>query len=121
MHKLKEKYSEFFGEGYIGFDTEPGWDDLLDRLFSAIREEVKNGAEQPKVLQIKEKFGTLRFYLFGGSETISGLVRNAEAESACTCEICGKKGKLCVKSCWYKTLCPTHAQENGYNYAQGYN
>jgi hypothetical protein len=115
MHKLREKYKEFFGEkGYIGFDTEPGWDDLLDRLFSSIREEVAKGASQPKVLQIKEKFGTLRFYIFGGNDTISELIRNAEIESACTCEVCGKKGKLCVRNGWDKTLCPIHAEEKNY-------
>jgi hypothetical protein len=39
--------------------------------------------------QVKEKFGTLRFYYTGGDEYISGLVSMAESMSGVICEECG--------------------------------
>ena len=44
--------------------------------------------------QVKEKFGTLRFYYTGGDDRIDGMVRMAESMSAVTCETCGAPGKL---------------------------
>jgi hypothetical protein len=63
--------------------------------------------------QVKEKFGTLRFYYSGGDDHISGLVRMAEAMSSCICEECGSSGRIRGNG-WVRTLCDAHAQE--YNY-----
>jgi hypothetical protein len=43
--------------------------------------------------QVKEKFGTLRFYYTGGDEYISGLVSMAESMSGVICEGCGNPAK----------------------------
>lgn len=58
--------------------------------------------------QVKEKFGTLRFYYHGGDSKIDGMVRMAESMSACTCETCGAPGVL-RSGGWLQTLCDTHA------------
>jgi hypothetical protein len=42
--------------------------------------------------QVKEKFGTLRFYYSGGDDYISGLVSMAESMTGVTCEECGNPG-----------------------------
>lgn len=44
---------------------------------------------QVVAVQVKEKFGTLRFYYDGGDRTVQDLVNLAESMSARTCEICG--------------------------------
>lgn len=57
--------------------------------------------------QVKEKFGTLRFYVDYGEEyadEIEKLIRQAENESAITCEDCGNPGKTRPGG-WIKTLC----------------
>lgn len=54
--------------------------------------------------QVKEKFGTLRFYYDGGDEYIHGLAAMAEAMSARTCEECGAPGKS-TQGGWLTTLC----------------
>lgn len=54
--------------------------------------------------QVKEKFGTLRFYYTGGDGTIDGMVIMAEAMSSVTCEVCGNPGKQRGGG-WIKTLC----------------
>jgi len=55
------------------------------------------------VVQVKEKFGTLRFYC-GGTEAIDKYVRLAERFSSVTCEDCGKLGKA-NDSGWIRTQC----------------
>jgi hypothetical protein len=70
-----------------------------------------------KIGQIKEKFGTLRFYYDGGDEVIRGMVSFAEALSGNTCEMTGEAGSLCKKGKrggWYKTLSERKANEIGY-------
>lgn len=63
------------------------------------------------VAQVKEKFGTLRFYYDGGDEYIRGAVTLAEFLSAHTCEVCGAKGKaVIIRSSWKKTRCDAHVQ-----------
>jgi len=67
--------------------------------------------------QIKEKFGTLRFYYSGGDDTITGMVHLAESLSGKTCEITGSPGSLHKKGKgygWYKTLSETQANEIEY-------
>ena len=54
--------------------------------------------------QVKEKFGTLRFYYSGGDDYISGMVRMAESMSAVTCEGCGNTGERRGGG-WVHTYC----------------
>jgi len=76
------------------------------------------------IVQIKEKFGGLRFYYHYKEQynldsfdkgMISGIVRMAEAIASKTCEYCGEPGKLeCIGGC-YTTCCENHKimMENG--------
>ena len=69
--------------------------------------------ESPVATQVKEKYGTLRFYYDGGDRYIDGLVAMAESMSAITCEVCGNFGKT-LGGGWIKTLCEIHAKELNY-------
>ena len=60
--------------------------------------------------QVKEKFGTLRFYC-STNDRISQYVRFAETLSALTCEECGKPGRLGQRGGWYRTTCKKCAPE----------
>jgi len=62
--------------------------------------------------QVKEKFGTLRFYYSGGDDSIDGMVRMAESMSAVTCEECGIPGRI-RHGGWISTLCDEHARAHG--------
>jgi hypothetical protein len=55
------------------------------------------------VQQVKEKYGTLRFYC-SGTDAIYRYIRLAERLSAITCEDCGKPGTA-NDSGWIRTLC----------------
>ena len=63
--------------------------------------------------QVKEKYGTLRFYVYGADEYIDGMIHMAEGMSATTCETCGNPGKI-RDGGWTRTLCDEHAKEQGY-------
>ena len=69
-------------------------------------------AEQmvPTVVQVKEKFGSLRFYINGGTEEHYNYIRFAEHLSARTCETCGAPGKMRGQG-WYYTACDEHTEE----------
>ena len=53
---------------------------------------------------MKEKFGTLRFYYYGGDDVVEGMVRMAESMTYRICEGCGCPGEE-RKSRWIKVLC----------------
>ncbi len=77
---------------------------------------VPEACPQVIVSQIKEKFGTLRFYYTGGDEFVDGLEHMADSMSAVICENCGCPGKKRVskRQRWIRVLCDRHAYEYGY-------
>jgi len=96
-----------------GFECGDGWFPLINQLMSNIQHHLdwknKDSEVVPQVVldQVKEKFGTLRFYYQGGDDTISGMVRMAESMSGVTCEECGKPGTQ-TSGGWIKTVCVEH-------------
>jgi hypothetical protein len=66
--------------------------------------EVPNTIPQVTLDQVKEKFGTLRFYYSGGDDYISGMVSLAESMSGVTCEGCGNPGESRGGG-WIHTYC----------------
>ena len=65
---------------------------------------VPESIPQVTLDQVKEKFGTLRFYYSGGDDYISGMVSLAESMTAVTCENCGNPGS-CRGGGWVHTYC----------------
>jgi Fe-S-cluster containining protein len=118
-----------------GFECGNGWYQILDSLCANIQhhidwkekqrqwtitfnskaaleemKEVPDAIAQVVAVQVKEKFGGLRFYYDGGDDQISGMVRMAESWAANTCETCGAPGKS-RNGGWIKTLCDNHEEE----------
>ena len=110
----EDKFSKRFGESskeqiklmderfYSGFDgcVGEGWLPILDRLTDDL---VKMGWDR-NLQQVKEKFGTLRFYIGTGTEEMHKRISEAEAETARTCEMCGAPGTRRTDG-WVKTNC----------------
>lgn len=117
-----------------GFECGDGWYNIIDRLCANIQGHIdwsikqkawaiKWNAEHPDdqrtvkepcpqvvAVQIKEKFGTLRFYVDGGDEVVQGMIRMAESMSGVTCEECGNPGRS-RNGGWIRTLCDHHEAE----------
>ena len=89
-----------------------------------------------EIHQVKEKFGSLRFYWGISSEDkdwealdenisrtiyeiMGDIANSAESRSSRICEDCGKFGTTTVLNYWYRTLCPTCSVEQGYTEEQG--
>lgn len=74
------------------------------------------------VHQVKEKFGSLRYYVeesdglsAEGRDRCAALIDEAERRSGVTCEMCGQPGSLHSNARrWFRTLCASHAEESGY-------
>jgi hypothetical protein len=67
-------------------------------------------AKIPVALQVKEKFGGLRFYVQGATDEQYAYIRFAEAMSYRTCDVCGNKGKPNHEG-WITTRCKEHRNE----------
>ena len=95
-------------------NCEEGWRDILERCCARIEAALAEGGAL-RVLQIKEKFGALRFYWSGdmpdaAKAKVDEAIALAAARSACTCEICGAEGRLYNRDGWLATACPEHAK-----------
>ena len=83
------------------FQVSLGWNLIIKNL---IQDLIRLGWNK-EVIQVKEKFGGLRFYINEGTDEIHQRIGEAELESMKTCEITGKLGKLRTDIGWYRTLC----------------
>lgn len=131
--RMNERFPLIFNNDvrpYGGFCIGEGWYPIVESLCADIQSHIdwKNQTrerllkdnpymhtvpdEVPQVIavQIKEKFGGLRFYYEGGDDVIYGMVRMAESWAEHTCEKCGKPGKI-RHGGWMQTLCDEHEVE----------
>ncbi len=108
-----------------GMECSDGWYKLLDDCMKKMQYFCdlcsKDDREvQVVAAQIKEKYGTLRFYVdvYGANDVedsiIDDIVREAEYQSERTCEVTGKDGSMCKKGGWYRTLSYEEARRCGY-------
>lgn len=126
IKKFNKNFSSFFKTGHFWYDrngvkkerpfdfsVKDGWFKIIYNLckeidFLLTEEERKNF----KVLQMKEKFGGLRFYTANTPKRLKNkiysLISKAESESFNICEVCGHRGKPRKDLSWIKTLCFFH-------------
>lgn len=93
------------GNGWVG----PGWEPMVSTLDKFLSSLVPEYA----ILQVKEKFGGLRFYYSLPADTheddkaqVERLVAFVESLSYETCEECGAAGTMLDIGSWWRTLCP---------------
>lgn len=88
-----------------------GWFSLLWECSAAIEAELAKlpEGERPCAVQVKEKFGTLRFYMSGENDAISAAIRRAEERSRVECEDCGAAGEVRGHG-WLYCSCEKHAR-----------
>ena len=79
----------------------PGWASLIDAIYDRLPEDAH-------ILQVKEKWGGLRFYVSGTTELLD-FIDEMEAMSLKTCEVCGQPGKP-REGGWIRTLCDEHSK-----------
>ena len=122
VKKLEEDFPKIFTGTHLSIEVGPGWWPIIERLCRNIQSHIDwkqaekekynrgDGCPQAVVVQIKEKFGELRFYCDGGDQYIDGLIQMATEWAGKTCEACGMPGKR-TNTSWIKTLCEQHSKE----------
>jgi len=123
--QLIEKYPKIFPKDF-GFEHNDGWYWLVNQLCNYLQFETKfNNMPQIQAVQVKEKFGLLRFYYTrtdsmqrtGRDERAIGAIRLAEHMSGSICEHCGVLGaKTQEINCWMTTICRNCTLKQVYNH-----
>jgi len=135
--KLFKRFDFFYPETPItqslmafGFECGDGWFQLIWNLCENIEKELQKGlkktdpkkrtkdllrgAHKFRVSQVKEKFGTLRFYVDSTTDKIFKFIQKAENKSSKICESCGADADLVSKESWLATLCTDCARKENY-------
>ena len=115
--KLKESFPflysnsnprEPFNYGGAGFQCGDGWYNIIytlsEKLENILLKMNLRERSEHTVAQVKEKFGTLRFYMTSATEEMHNAIRETEKQSTTTCEECGEVGRL-RGGRWLSTEC----------------
>jgi len=118
--ELLNSFSELYSEAYrppteslmcFGWEHGDGWFEIIKKLSEKLTTLIKSGdCPNLKAVQVKEKFGGLRFYTNFITDESEKVIDEAEKEASKTCELCGNKGELHHRGGWLKTLCSQCAQ-----------
>jgi len=121
---------------WCGFSSTGGWNNIiycLCRYIDYDRAELENKIQRanskndlktaeilqaqydnsawPTIGQIKEKYGTLRFYADHTTTAEDNYIEFAESMSGVTCEVCGNPGEI-RRGSWIVTRCDEHAKNS---------
>lgn len=101
-----------------GFQCGNGWYKIIKEaaakleplIIDCLVKDPVNALYHPRASDIKEKYGTLRFYLSSGTDEMYAIVFAAEKKSTKVCEQCGQPGKMRGRN-WYYVSCKKHVRE----------
>lgn len=102
---LISKYYAVLGDLPFGIECEIGWYSLIEEITQRLIKIAQNEGIHWKAVQIKEKFGTLQYYISNGTDKMLNEIQEIIATSRFKCEICAEPGELSFKNHWYKTRC----------------
>lgn len=101
IEQLKMEFQDILTDCY-DFSIMDGWAEIVYDLLREVRDHYPD----VKVLQIKEKFGGLRFYVDDyNDEKLNTIIHHTENKSNSICEFTGKQGELKSVNGWLKTAC----------------
>lgn len=132
VNKLYKKYPKIFKQKDLpmsetcmcwGIDAGNGWYTLIDNLCSVIKNEMKNEKSRAKfekqkpkpqieAVQVKEKFGELRFYTNYRNCFVAGAISLATRLSVTICEFCGSTDSIVQTRGWIHSLCSKCLEES---------
>lgn len=100
----------------FGFECGDGWFNLINSLCAIIQEHIDSrqkpegfdyDPEYPQVeaIQVKEKFGGLRFYTLHHPQDLDKYISTAESMSYHICDVCGTTKDVTQTKGWIQTIC----------------
>ena len=113
LHKTyPEIFTPMFNNYPVGFECNDGWFVLINDLCEELMAMCNTiGQIPPQASQVKEKYGTLRFYTWTLSTEASDIISKYETKSQYICETCGIRGQTYKHRGWFSTLCTIHHAE----------
>jgi hypothetical protein len=102
---IKNKVNQPLWEGSNKIVTQ----EMIDDAKANLDEEI---LKVPVAVQVKEKFGGLRFYVQAATDKHYNYINFAESMSYKICEVCGSPGERYTDG-WHTVLCDEHAKEQG--------
>lgn len=94
-----------------------GWYNLIIELITKIEGiYLKNNKDitEIEIIQIKEKYGSLRIYITSSISEVHDLIVEYERLAETICDECGNKGSLRQRNDWLQILCEECASLEGY-------
>jgi hypothetical protein len=107
--KSRYDYLMETGVGNVLYGTKTVTQEAIDEAKAKLDEET---LRVPVAVQVKEKFGGLRFYVQAATDKHYNYISFAESMSYRTCEECGAPGKTYTDG-WHRTMCDIHAAMEG--------
>lgn len=96
-----------------GLECGDGWFDIIDTLCSKIQNHIDTtGKSQVEAVQVKEKYGTLRFYTDTCDDEIDKYITEAENQTQHICQLCGSSDGVKATRGWISYLCVTCSKTN---------
>lgn len=118
--KLIEASPHLYGDKFY-FECNDGWFDILLEASLKIETIIRTYPETMRqdlvASQVKEKYGTLRFYVSYYTEEIDEVIDVLERKSATICEVCGCAGSV-KGGLWLYTACDVHTRAEDRNLAK---
>ena len=94
-----------------GIATGNGWYHLIDGLCAQLQSETDQlGAPQIVATQVKEKLGSLRFYVRDANDRQSAMIDLAQELSQRVCDVCGGPGAPLEAGRARAARCSAHAE-----------
>ena len=114
LQELKKQFPNAIGN-LTFLETPDGWNDLIAACAQNLESEISslNCEERKKygAVQIKEKFGGLRWYTSHLYPKIDEIIRKYENLSMITCETCGEPGERSSIKGWIFVACKKHFRQ----------
>jgi hypothetical protein len=103
--EIKAKCPKLYQKRFT-FECGLGWADIIHDLSVKIEKILEENPDciEMFAVQVKEKYGSLRYYMEQETDEIIDMISDAEALSTQTCENCGAPAKMRGKR-WIITRC----------------
>ena len=106
---LKKNKIPIYSFDLFGIEPDYGWYGLILPIIKEIYiYNEKHPNEKIHIIQIEEKFGSLRMHTTKAPDYIEAMISKAACASEHTCEKCGAKGIKYELDGWNQTLCEKH-------------
>lgn len=97
-----------------------GWlfnfgEELVTKLASLLEERGPDTIYRYFITDIKEKYGTLRWYDGGATDKMYKVINEYEVKSASVCLVCGEEGEIDESVYWLEPLCPKHKEDRTFD------